>query len=90
MSALAVAEAADVIDLAVRDALAIVAAIEEPIERLTALRDLIDRWREGEEAMLVARREMVEALNPFLSYSVMADALGCSKANIHQIRHPKR
>lgn len=87
MSTVTEVEAQGVVFAAASEALALVAGVDEPIARLEAMRDLIDTWREGEETLLHARRDMVEALNPFLSYSVMADALGCSKANIHQIRH---
>ena len=75
------------IEDAATHAVKIVRDIEEPIEQLEAMRAAIDEWRAGEETLLAARRDLVQSLNRYLSYSTMADALGCSKANIHQIIH---
>jgi DNA-directed RNA polymerase specialized sigma24 family protein len=63
--------------------------VDDPIARLETLASVLEEWRKAEDRLLDVRRAMVEGYEEFLSYRQMADALGCSKANIHQILHPQ-
>jgi hypothetical protein len=80
---------AQVVDRAIRDGMGHVLAIDDPIAQLESMAALLEEWRDGEETLLEARRRMVQGFEAHLSYRLMADALGCSKANIHQILHPQ-
>lgn len=59
----------------------------EPLERLRGVAGLLDELDCARATVFELRRSLVEQYNPFLSYALMAENLGCSKALIHQIVH---
>ena len=82
-------EAAELLSRATHDACKLIESSDElePLEKLQAIAGLLDELDCSRATIFDLRRKLVKRYNRFLSYALMAENLGCSKALIHQIVH---